>query len=127
MQAPNRSRRGASFVALCLLAIVLNGCTTERPLPAAEFADRCRGVATDAVLAGSANDRRVTWLQTPEGGQMSLVWPAGWTARFSPDLQVLDVGGVVRMRAGDRVSGICFKGSAADPSQVVMIDGLLGN
>jgi hypothetical protein len=112
------------MVGLIALAAALNGCSTQQTLPVAQFPDRCRGVGIDGVLAGSVSDPRVTWLETEQGGQLPLVWPPGWRARFSPDLQVLDDQGVVRMKAGDRVSSICEKGPAGDPSRVVMIEGL---
>ncbi len=126
-QPPSRSWRDACAVGLIVVAAALTGCTTHRSLPVAGFPNHCRGVGIEAVLAGSANDPRVTWIQAAQGAQLSLVWPPGWTAQFNPDLEVLDDQGVIRMRAGDPVSGICQKGTVANPSGVVMIEGLLNS
>jgi hypothetical protein len=112
-----------------LLAALLIGCgaQTARPLPTAEFPERCRGVAVEATLAGDAGDPRIAWLVHDSGDETPLLWPSGWSARFAPSLEVLDDRGVVRMRSGDRFASVCLKGGADDPSSVMMVEGLLAS
>jgi hypothetical protein len=69
----------------------------------------CAGVGGDAVLHGSPTDPRIAWLDYKLGGQsrMEVTWPAGYRARFNPNLEVLDENGNVVIREGDPVSGAC--------------------
>jgi hypothetical protein len=69
----------------------------------------CAGVGLDAVLRGSPTDPRVAWLENNMGVQarMEATWPAGYRARFSPSLEVLDEHGNVVIREGDTVAGAC--------------------
>ena len=69
----------------------------------------CAGVGGDAVLHGSPTDPRVAWLDDKLGGQsrMEVTWPAGYRARFNPNLEVLDENGNVVIREGDAVAGAC--------------------
>ena len=74
----------------------------------------CAGVGKDAFLRGSVNDARHVWLEDATSHARSeLVWPPGFAARFTPDLEVLDATGTVVMRAGYRVTGVCV-GAGAD-------------
>jgi hypothetical protein len=117
-------------VAIALACAVVAGCATinptisVRPLPEAANPDVCRGVATDANLAGGLFDPRVAWLKFPLGKEVPLVWPRGWEARFAPDLEVVSREGHVVLRAGDQVTGVCLKGSPERPSAVLMIGSL---
>jgi len=69
----------------------------------------CGGVGLDAVLHGSPTDPRVAWLVNNLGGppRMEVLWPAGYRARFNPNLEVLDEHGNVVQRVGDAVTGAC--------------------
>jgi hypothetical protein len=79
--------------------------------------DSCRGVGLDAVLRGSPDDPRVAWLESaqalppgfpsPSGPPVTIVWPAGYRARFTPKIEILDADGTVVLRDGDRVEGAC--------------------
>jgi hypothetical protein len=79
--------------------------------------DICRGVGLDAVLRGSPDDPRVAWLESaqalppgfpsPSGPPATIVWPAGYRARFTPKIEILDADGTVVLRDGDRVEGAC--------------------
>jgi hypothetical protein len=51
----------------------------------------------------------------PTGGRHEIVWPYGFTARFDPDLAVLDASGKVVFRAGDPIDGGCVIGGAGSP------------
>ena len=92
------------------------------PLPVADAQILCRGVGLEARLVGSPLDPRIVWL---EPGHARLVWPAGFTAQFTPNLEIRDRDGKLVMRGGDAVSGACLKGPADDPGSQMMIEGLL--
>ena len=74
----------------------------------------CGGVGLDAVVRGSPTDPRVVWLENrihaPGQGyvpRLEAVWPAGYRARFTPTLEVVDGWGNVAIRDGDPVTGAC--------------------
>ena len=69
----------------------------------------CAGVGLDAVLHGSPTDPRVAWLENNTRGtsRMEVSWPAGYRARFNPNLEILDENGKVVLRDGDAVGGAC--------------------
>jgi hypothetical protein len=81
---------------------------TETPvsLPSGAI-EACAGVGIGAVLHGDAADPRVAWLVSDLGSRIDVVWPPGYRARFAPDLQVLDAGDAVVLKAGDPVTGAC--------------------
>jgi hypothetical protein len=104
-------RRAALIVAL----VVLAGCATTRPLPTvATDNGGCRGVGLDAHIAGNASDPRLVWLVGAQGRRIDVIWPPGFTAVFSPKVEVLDAGGGVVYRQGDPVDGGCVTGPNAD-------------
>jgi hypothetical protein len=83
----------------------------------------CAGTGLDAVLHGSPTDAHVAWLDgeqvvgplgEPEVVRLEIVWPAGYRARFDPNLEILDENGNVVMRDGDTVTGDCGGGGEAD-------------
>jgi hypothetical protein len=74
----------------------------------------CAGTGADTVLQGSAADPRIAWLVQPANPtfgtpelRIEAIWPAGYRARFSPGLEILDERGAVVLRAGDPVTGFC--------------------
>ena len=69
----------------------------------------CAGVGLDAVLRGSPTDARVAWLDSTLGGpaRLDVTWPAGYHARFTPKIEILDENGAVVLRDGDAVTGAC--------------------
>ncbi|HEX7613574.1 MAG TPA: hypothetical protein VF371_12445 [Candidatus Limnocylindrales bacterium] len=69
----------------------------------------CGGVGLEAVLHGSPTDPQVAWLEPNAGSptRMDVSWPAGYRARFNPNLEVLDETGNVVIREGDAVAGAC--------------------
>jgi hypothetical protein len=121
-----RSTVIVATVAFVLVCSVLAGCAnmTEtisiRPLPVASHPEVCRGVGTDAVLAGGPFDPRVAWLKFPDK-EVPLVWPPGWEARFAPDLEILNSDGKVVLKAGDQIADVCFKGPEENPPAVMMV------
>ena len=82
----------------------------------------CRGVGlVDATLAGSPADPRVAWLVSAGGGRQEIVWPPGFSARFTPHLEVIDTSGKTVFRAGDKISGGCVAGPPEDPGKLLLI------
>ena len=71
----------------------------------------CVAVPIDATLHGSPTDRAVAWLIDGRSGQrVQAAWPDGYTARFDPELAVIDQSGAVVLHEGDQVTRACFTG-----------------
>ena len=67
------------------------------------------GVGRDATLHGSAADPELAWaIDNMSSSRVKLIWPAGYTARFGPQLAVLDRAGNVVAREGDLIIGSCL-------------------
>ena len=104
--------------AVLLLAFVFAGCLAASPsdgtitLPTVAVGG-CRDVGLrDAALTGDANDPRVAWV-VQNGLRLDVVFPAGYRARFAPELEILDTDGKVVARGGDPIGGGCTTGSDA--------------
>jgi hypothetical protein len=69
----------------------------------------CAGVALAVVLRGSPLDPHLAWIeQFPHGGgRQEVIWPVGFSPRFSPQLEILDESGRPVIREGDFVEGAC--------------------
>jgi hypothetical protein len=65
------------------------------------------GFIGDIRLHGSASDPRLVWMTWPEKGRIELAWPVGYSARFTPQLELLDDAGRVVGREGTYVTGGC--------------------
>ena len=67
----------------------------------------CAGIGLAAVLHGRSLDPQVAWLESmlDGAGRQDVIWPPGYTARFTPRLEVLDAAGQVVIRDGDFVDG----------------------
>jgi hypothetical protein len=77
----------------------------------------CAGIGlVDAHLMGDPRDPHIAWLVNV-GKRIDTVWPAGFRARFDPELEVLDALDRVTMRGGDRVDGACVTG---DPNTLLL-------
>lgn len=127
MSAAPRRCLGAvkGLVALAAISVLVAACgPAPRPLPTTRFPDVCRGVGVQATLQGSPDDPRVTWLLMDGGAEKALLWPAGWTARFVPTLEVLGPDGRVRFHSGDAVTEVCFDGPSEEPFSKLRIAGL---
>ncbi|HEU4573328.1 MAG TPA: hypothetical protein VFR93_11630, partial [Candidatus Limnocylindrales bacterium] len=98
----------AAAIAAWVLAFVAAACAiapspaassapTLRPLGSGELPVRtvepapsghgqaCAGVGFDAVLHGSPGDPVRTWIVYADGGRTDeVIWPAGYSARFTP-------------------------------------------
>jgi hypothetical protein len=108
-----------TLLAATLVIVMLAGCGTGSQsaspgasssfrLPTAGLLGACDGIGLDGVLAGDPTDPRVAWLAVTGGGRRELVFPLGFTARFSPDLEILNASGEVAFREGDHIGGGCL-------------------
>ena len=61
-----------------------------------------------AVLHGDPADPQVTWLEGPGSGRRDIAWLPGSSARFAPDLEVLDPSGRVIAHEGSIATGGCI-------------------
>ena len=108
---------------LGLLAVgMLAGCASRLALPTL-ITDNggCRGLGLDAILAGDPTDPRVAWLVNPNGARQDIIWPPGFTGRFTPRLEILDASSNVVFRAGDTVHGGCVAGPLDDIRKIHLI------
>lgn len=55
------------------------------------------------------------------GGRRDIIWPPGFTARFDPDLRVLDASGTVVLSKGDQITGGCVAGPPDNPGSLLVI------
>jgi hypothetical protein len=113
-----------SKVAAVLLALFVAGCMAgpskgTLTLPTVR-AGGCRDVALpDATLTGDQGDPRVAWL-IQNAQRRDVVFPNGYTARFTPQLEILDASGRVVARAGDAVTGGCVTRSDAQGPLLIL-------
>ena len=102
------------------LAFALSACAQDIPLPTVASADGwCREIGYDGVLRGNPADPRIAWgeKETPVNHlvmRKELVWPPGYTARFTPQLEILDASHQVRFVAGDVIEGGCTSGNGQE-------------
>lgn len=115
--------RGVSARAATLaVGLVLAGCSVVQPNPALPTVDAggCRGVGIpDATLTGDPKEPRVAWV-IQDGHRRDVVFPNGYTARFSPKLEILDASGHVVARDGDAITGGCTTGSDAQGALLIL-------
>lgn len=115
-------RRG--LLSLPLIVMVLASCGSgptatpsrtlgagERWLPVANFGSNrlCAGAGYvgDLRLHGAADDPRLAWMIGPDGRRTELAWRVGFSARFTPNLEVLDDRGQRVAVEGSLVTGGC--------------------
>jgi hypothetical protein len=65
------------------------------------------GFVADMRLHGSVDDPRLVWMTDAFGIRTELGWPVGYSARFTPALELLDDLGHVIAREGSRVTEGC--------------------
>jgi len=58
------------------------------------------------VLHGLPDDPRLTWM-THQGQRLELEWPVGYSARFTPQLELLNDQGEVVGHEGSHLDGGC--------------------
>ena len=115
MKAAYRCVLLLGIVATLLAACRATATPTLPTLPMRAEDVVCAGVGNDGTLTGSPTDARLAWLAEPQDGRVEIVWPQGFTARFDPDLAILDASGKVVYRAGDRPGGGCVIGDTGSP------------
>jgi len=116
--------RGLAVVAILSALVACSVSPTPSPVALPTLVSDnggCRGVGlVDSTLAGSPTDPRVTWLVSG-GVRSEIVWPPGFTARFTPHLEVRDASGSTVFRAGDKISGGCVAGTPEHPASLLLI------
>ena len=108
-------RLGTLLGLVSITAFFLSACAQIYPLPTVPAGSQwCRGVGYDGILRGDPSDPRLAWAEqeTPNHVVLrrDLVWPTGYTARFTPQLEILDASRQVRFLAGDVIGGGCVTG-----------------
>jgi hypothetical protein len=98
------------IVGLILGGLLVAGCAATRPLPTLATGGGCRGVGLDSQIVGDTSDPRLVWLLDSQGGRRDVVWPPGYSARLTPQVEVLDEHGTVVFRQGATVHGGCVTG-----------------
>lgn len=98
------------------LATFVAGCAHIAVLPTVASDDGwCREIGYNGTLHGDPDDPRVAWGETETHvnsvvHRRELVWPPGYTARFTPQVEILDASRHVRYVAGDLIAGGCVTG-----------------
>ena len=116
------------IVLVVLAAAAVVGCSRQLPtIPGDPVTgiQACAGVGLDAFLHGNPSDPRTAWLEQPDGTRQDVQFPAGYSAAFTPTLQVLDPAGRVAMEEGDYVYGACVGAAdtlVIDPSESLRLD-----
>ena len=120
---PLRIRLGLTAAGM---AVLLGGCAQIHPLPTvSNDGGWCREIGDGGVLRGASADPRIAWGETTVGTRnivlrQDLVWPSGYTARFAPQLEILDASRRVRYVAGDIIDGGCTTGPDAQGPMYVI-------
>jgi hypothetical protein len=83
----------------------------------------CAGLAVPSVLHGDPNDPHHVWIEpvTGEPKRLEVLFPPGYTARFSPQLVLMGPDDEVVGREGSRVSGYCIIEVPSAPPNTVGI------
>ena len=105
---------------LCVALLATSGCGSEDDAPAVADAPRvldlpvygqgipCEWPGFAMVLHGSVTDPPWVWLESLDGKErLDVAWPPGYTARFTPALEVRDARDATVTREGDLVDGAC--------------------
>ena len=108
-----------------ILALIVAGCASPSPSPVRSLGageitvptfsqDLCAGggFIQELRLRGDSADPRVVWLENAAGERTDVAWLPGSSARFAPDLEILDPAGQVIAREGAIATGGCGTGAA---------------
>ena len=67
------------------------------------------GVGADVTIRGSLDDPKRVWgIDNSSGARVELLWPPGYSARFEPDLVIIDEDGEVVGHDADLIIGACM-------------------
>ena len=103
-------------VVLVILVVTLSACSglsrsadPQLPLPTAPAdLQLCLGLGhAGATLHGDPERPGLTWLDVGGGQEREVLWPPGYTARFTPKLEVLDAAGRTVLTEGAILTGMC--------------------
>ena len=72
------------------------------------------GFVGEFRLHGSPTDPSIVWMTQPDGSRAELAWPLGYSARFTPLLELLDDHGAVVGHEGSLLTGGCRVPSRPD-------------
>jgi hypothetical protein len=73
------------------------------PAPPTGASVSCDTAGFMGTLAGDVNDPWYAWLVSGSGDRVDVKWPAGFTARFDPELQIVDPTGATIARTGETI------------------------
>jgi hypothetical protein len=113
-QAASPWMAGAQLVALVVIvgsALLLSNTWASAPTtgsqvvglphaPASGPLVICNGQLLVGTLKGDLSDPRHAWLVSGAGDRIDVAWPADFTARFNPNLEILDGQGAVVAQGG---------------------------
>jgi hypothetical protein len=121
------ARSLVTTLAAMLLAAACTSAPTMAPslaLHTVPFNGNCRGVGGggDMTIRGDAADPWLAWEIGPGGGRQDIWWPAGYTARFNPKVEILDPTGRVVLRDGDLIpAGACSEGVTPSGQPILLV------
>ena len=77
--------------------------------PDAQGVRSCDAIGVDNPVIGilegdTAQGDDPVWLRAPDGHKLSIIWPTGFTASFTPAVVLYDDRGAVAARAGDTIT-----------------------
>jgi hypothetical protein len=123
------TRRIVLLVAFMLVSACDRPAPSPSPLPAGVYAvptidtskfDACAGIGVvDAHLTGDPHDPRIAWL-AGSYGRREVVFPSRFTARFAPELEILDAAGAVVAREGQVITGGCVTGGDTGSALLIL-------
>jgi len=112
MRAITPARRWLIFVSMCLIAA---GCMS-RTVVLSETPDHWRSIVCTAgphvsrtVHGDAASADHPVWVDRA-GARFETRWPAGFVARFAPELEVVAPGGKVVVREGQDLDDVSAAG-----------------
>lgn len=123
------------FSLLILTIVVIASCSSQSgsvvtiptaPSPAAGQVDLCPAAAlTPFTLAGDPTKSPAVWGINSFGDVFAITWPAGFTARFSPSLQIVDPSGAAVATGGVVIAdaGGGDDGNGGDGAYICIING----
>jgi hypothetical protein len=116
----------AVTASLALAAACTSG-PTQPPslaLHTVPYSGICAGIGggRDMTIRGDPNDPWLAWEVGPAGGRLNVWWPEGYTARFNPQLEIVDPTGRVVLHDGDAIAaGACVEGATPSGEPILLV------